>query len=286
MATPFLPTLTPRLTALGDLGKAVSGSGSSAGGSSGGGLVSGGVLAAMFLPGSYTFTAPNAGSYTFYLWGPGGPGAAQVGRTAAAAWGGNAGGCAQKTVALAAGQQVPLVVGAAGTPATADNLNTTAATLGTNTTAQLPSGTVTAGYGSAAGPPSGGTFFGPGAASGGDVNQTGGNGGNTYQGGTPATSGDGSYAGTPGATYTMGSPYAYGGGSAPGRAFLGGGNGGAGVRADTTPVGLPGGFPGGGGGGVIATANTQGTASNGANSGGAVGGRGGDGFIVITFGGS
>jgi hypothetical protein len=178
--------------------------------------------------GSYTFTPPRAGYWKIVLWGGGAQGSSS--------FGGASGAYVEKTVLLSPATPVALVIGGSGS----------------DSTAALPNGIITAG---------GASGNVPGAASGGDVNLDGALGGTTSTGSGADGSGSG---GGPGGTATAGRA----GAGAPANLPYHGGRGGIGASASPLPSSSLGITPGGGGG-YSALVNE--------------GAYGGEGFGVVSF---
>lgn len=162
----------------------------------------------VFLPGSYTWTAPDSGYYRIAQWGTGNYGSAPNG--------GPSGAHAQTVVPITGGQAVAIAVSSGNMASPGD------------TTVTLPDGRVVT-------TTSASTTV-PGTATGGDINLNGSAGGVGVSGAGTAGLGTAGGVGGPGDATTMG-----GGAGAPGYGYYPGGNG-----ADGS-TGFPGQTPGAGG---------------------------------------
>lgn len=214
--------------------------------------------------GSWTFAAPKAGLWTFYLWGPGNTYFTMTTNAASPRSGGAPGGLAIVSERFAVGQTAGLIVGRAGRRE--GGVGAPPAVSATDTVLTLPSGrivtakaggnpiVVTDGDGNI-------TSYTPGAPGtgiGGDINLSGG-----IAGTAAVPNGSSGQGEAPGAGGT-GTSSAPAGGGAPGLAWLPGGQGGNGVVGSGSTAGGEGGFPGGGGGAAHVSANgAVGRAGNG-----------------------
>ncbi|SFB92353.1 hypothetical protein SAMN05428997_1035 [Bosea sp. CRIB-10] len=207
----------------------------------------------MRAPGNWTFVAPEDGTYTLRLRGPGGAG--EHASSTETVNGGSGGAFCRKTAVLSKGQAVPITVGLGGR---GNGFGNSPVNPSGPTTATLPSGLVTAGAGAngnSAGVAPGGI------AVGGDVNLDGG------AGGLGSTSGaGGSVAGAAGGA---GASLVGGGGASPGDEVLLPTVGTAGRVGDRGVDGIWGAGTGG---------NRHGSSTNYPPT-----GNGGDGIALITY---
>lgn len=186
-------------------------------------------------PGSWTFTAPADGLYTFRLWGSGYFG--NYDPEGVYVYGGAAGGMTVATERLSKGKSIAITVGFGPKDGSSTIVDTTAV---------LPTRIITA-------TAARGFTTNPGTGINGDLNYTGGVGGSSS---TQPTAGGGPNPGTAPTNYNSSAPS---GGSAPGDAVLRGGDGGKFGSSQ-----IIGGWPGGGGASIYVNVFSAAGAAGGA----------------------